>query len=84
MIPSSDIRKRTVRTSRTCVNGSCIEGNSDTFDCVRRLIHKLRDGPLSHNDLDAYVDAELLNALLLLFVEPLIVEDSITVQGSEI
>lgn len=49
-----------------------------TFDHMRRLIHKVRDRALTQHDLDTHADAELLDALLLRFVEDLIVQGSIT------
>jgi hypothetical protein len=55
-----------------------------TFDHMRSLIRKVKDRALAQNDLNAEAEAELLNALVLLFVEPLIVEDSIIVEESKI
>ena len=54
------------------------------FDHMRQLIRKIKDRALIQNDLQTCANAELLNALLSLFVEPLIVEDSIIVQESKI
>jgi hypothetical protein len=49
-----------------------------TFDHMRRLIHKMKDRAVTRDDLDTSGDAELVDALLLRFVEDLIVEGSIT------
>jgi hypothetical protein len=54
------------------------------FDHMRSLIRKVKDRALVQHDPKAEAEAELLNALLLMFVEPLIVEDSIIVQESKI
>ena len=51
--------------------------SQQTFDHMRRLIHRVR--ALTQNDSDTYGDADLLDALLLRFVEDLIMEGSITV-----
>jgi hypothetical protein len=50
-----------------------------TFDHMRRLIHKVKNRASTQNDSDTYGDADLLDALLLVFVEDLIMEGSITV-----
>ena len=54
------------------------------FDHMRSLIRRVKDRALAQNDLKAEAEAELLNALLLLFVEPLILNYSIIVQESKI
>jgi hypothetical protein len=48
------------------------------FNHMRRLIHKVKHRAVTRDDLDTTGDAELLDALLLRFVEHLIVEGSIT------
>ena len=54
------------------------------FDHMRSLIRKVKDRALAQHDQNAEAEAELLNALLLMFVEPLILKDSIIVQESKI
>jgi hypothetical protein len=49
------------------------------FDHMRSLIHKIRDRALTRNDFDTQLNAELLDALLLVFVEDLILDGSINV-----
>ena len=49
-----------------------------------RVIRKVKDRALAQHDQNAEAEAELLNALLLMFVEPLILKDSIIVQESKI
>jgi hypothetical protein len=51
-----------------------------TFDHMRRLIYKIKDRAIKRNDGDTSAEAELLNAVLLLFVEGLIEEGSIIVE----
>jgi hypothetical protein len=48
-----------------------------TFDHMRRLIHKMKNKAVAGHDEDMSGDAELLDALLLRFVEGLIVAGSI-------
>ena len=48
-----------------------------TFDHMRRLIHKMKNKAVTRDDEDGSADAELLDALLLRFVENLIIEGSI-------
>ena len=49
-----------------------------TFDHMRRLIHKVRQKAETRNDSESRAEADLLDALLLRFVEDLIMEGSIT------
>ncbi len=49
------------------------------FDHVRSLIHEIRDRTLARNDLNTQLDPELPDALLLNFVEDLILDGSINV-----
>ncbi len=49
-----------------------------TFDHMRRLIQTVKDRAETQHDVATSLDAELLDALLLRFVEDLIVEGSIT------
>ena len=53
--------------------------SQQTFDHMRRLNHKVKQKAVNHNDSDAWGDADLLDALLLRFVEDLIMEGSIVV-----
>jgi hypothetical protein len=55
--------------------------NQHTFDHMRRLIQKVKDRAVTRDDADTTGDAELLDALLLRFVEDLIVEGSITCES---
>ncbi len=56
--------------------------SQQTFDHMRRLIHKAQDRVLAQKDSATYGDLDLLDALLLRFVEDLIIEGSITVPSS--
>jgi hypothetical protein len=49
-----------------------------TFDHMRNLIHKMKDRAVAQHDLNTEGDADLLDALLLRFVEDFIEEGSIT------
>jgi hypothetical protein len=53
------------------------KSSQQTFDHMRRLIHEIKNRAVARDDTDTSGDAELLEALLLRFVEDLIVEDSI-------
>jgi hypothetical protein len=55
--------------------------NQHTFDHMRRLIQKVKDRAVTRDDANTTGDAELLDALLLRFVEDLIVEGSITCES---
>ncbi|MGB2633096.1 MAG: hypothetical protein WAM58_04095 [Candidatus Acidiferrum sp.] len=52
--------------------GSRPKFNQHTFDHMRRLIYKIKDRAVKRNDPDTSAEAELLNAVLLLFVDGLI------------
>ena len=54
-----------------------------TFDHMRRLIHEMKNRASTQNDSDTLADADLLDALLLRFVEDLIMEGSINVASSK-
>jgi hypothetical protein len=56
--------------------------SQQTFDHMRRLIHKMKNRASTQNDSETYGHAELLDALLLRFVEDLIMEGSLTVPPS--
>jgi len=56
--------------------------NQHTFDHMRRLIQKMKDKAVTRDDEDTSGDAELLDPLLLRFVEDLIVEGSITANAA--
>ena len=58
--------------------------NQHTFDHMRRLIHKVKDKAMARDDAEMSGDAQLLDALLLRFVEDLIVEGSIIVQDVKV
>jgi hypothetical protein len=51
-----------------------------TFDHMRRLIQTVKDRAETQHDVATSLDAELLDALLLRFVEDLIADDTIIVQ----
>jgi hypothetical protein len=53
--------------------------SQQTFDHMRRLIHEVKNRASTQNDSETYADADLLDALLLRFVEYLIMEGSITI-----
>ena len=53
--------------------------SQQTFDHMRRLIHEVKNRATTQNDSETYADADLLDALLLRFVEDLIMEGSIMV-----
>jgi hypothetical protein len=53
--------------------------SQQTFDHMRRLIHEIKNRASTQNDSETYGDADVLDALLLIFVEDFIVEGSITV-----
>ena len=55
-----------------------------TFDHMRRLIHKMKDRAAARDDEYTSGNAELLDALLLRFVEDLIVEGSIIAQDVKV
>lgn len=55
-----------------------------TFDHMRRLIQTVKDRAETQHDVATSLDAELLDALLLRFVEGLIAEGSITVQDVKV
>jgi hypothetical protein len=55
-----------------------------TFDHMRRLIDKVKGRALIQQDLNTHGDVDLLDALLLRFVEDLIVEGSIIVQDVKV
>lgn len=55
-----------------------------TFDHMRRLIHKMKDKAALRNDADTSGDAELLDALLLRFVEDLIFDGSIFAEAGKV
>ena len=57
--------------------------SQQTFDHMRRLIHELKNRASTQNDSDTLADADLLDALLLRFVEDLIMEGSINVASSK-
>ena len=54
-----------------------------TFDHMRRLIRKMKNRALTRDDAETSGDAELLDALLLRFVEGLIAEDIISTSPTE-
>jgi hypothetical protein len=53
-----------------------------TFDHMRRLIYKMKDQAVTRHDENGSSDVELLDALLLRFVEDLIVEGSISANAA--
>jgi hypothetical protein len=60
------------------------EFSQHTFDHMRRLIQTVIDRAETQHDVATSLDAELFDALLLRFVEDLIVEGSITVQDVKV
>jgi hypothetical protein len=56
--------------------------SQQTFNHMRRLIQTVKDRAETQHDVATCLDAELLDALLLRFVEDLIVEGSIVAEAS--
>lgn len=55
-----------------------------TFDHLRHLIHKIKDRAVTRQDAEISNDADLLDALLVLFVEEFILEGSINVKERKV
>ena len=53
------------------------------FDHMRRLIRSIKQRAAIRNDVNASCEAELLDALLVLFVEDLIAEEKIVVRSAQ-
>ena len=58
--------------------------SQQTFNHMRRLIQTVKDRAETQHEVATSLDAELLDALLLRFVEDLIVEGSTTVQDVKV
>jgi len=56
--------------------------SQQTFNHMRRLIQTVKDRAATQHDVATSLDAELLDALPLRFVEDLIVEGSIVAQDT--
>jgi hypothetical protein len=55
-----------------------------TFNHMRNLIRKINDRAVNQDDADTSIEAKLLDSLLLLFVEDLILDDTIIVQDVKV
>jgi len=55
-----------------------------TFDCMRRVINQIKQRAVKQNDSETLGDVELVDALLLRFVEDLIMADVITVHSTSV
>ena len=53
------------------------------FDHMRHLIHSVKERAAVRNDVAASCEAELLDVVLLLFVEDLIGQDKIVVRSAQ-